>query len=162
MPRDEGADVGYRGPMQRVERSVRIAAPIDEVFDYIADLDNLAEWQSGVTTARRTSDGELGVGATALVTRELMGQRMEAPLTVTEHEPPRRLAVASEVSGVKATATFDLVPVDDERATTLTFAMEVRGSMLTAFMEPMIASAAGADLEASLERIGARLGRDGG
>jgi uncharacterized membrane protein len=43
MPRDEGADVGYRGPMQRVERSVRIAAPIDEVFDYIADLDNLAE-----------------------------------------------------------------------------------------------------------------------
>ena len=139
--------------MQRVERSVRIAAPVDEVFGYVGDLDNLAEWQSGVTTARRTSDGDVGVGATALITRELMGQRMEAPLTVTEHEPPRRLAVASEVSGVKATATFDLVPADDARATDLTFAMEVRGSMLTAFMEPMIASAAGGDIEASLERL---------
>ena len=33
--------------------------------------------------------------------------------------------------------------------------MEIRGSMLTAFMEPMIASAAGADVETSLQRVAA-------
>ena len=145
--------------MQRVERSTRIPAPPDEVFAYVSDLDTLAEWQSGVTGARRTSDGEMRVGATALVTRELMGQRIQAPLTVTEYDPPHRMVIGSEVSGVKASATLELSPVDDE-ATDLTFTMEIRGSLLTAFMEPMIASAAGGDIEASLERLRGRFGPD--
>jgi uncharacterized protein YndB with AHSA1/START domain len=139
--------------MKRVERRAVIGAPPAEVFAYLSDLDTLAEWQGGIVSARRTSYGEMGVGATALVARELMGQRMEAPLTVTEYEPPRRLAIGSEVSGVKAHATLDLAPAEDGAATDLQFAMEIRGSMLTAFMEPMIASAAGGDIEASLERL---------
>ncbi len=139
--------------MKRVERSIRIPAPPPVVFAYISDLDNLAEWQAGVTGARRTSDGEMGVGATALVRRELMGQRIEAPLRVTEYDPPLRMAIGSEVSGVKALGTLDLAGADDGKATDLTFAMEIRGSMLTAFMEPMIANAAGGDIGASLERL---------
>lgn len=146
--------------MQRVERTARIGAAPDELFGYVADLDNLAEWQSGVTSARRTSDGDLGVGSTALVTRELMGQRMEAPLAVTEYDPPHRLGIGSEVSGVKAAAIIDLKPVEGQRATDLTFAMEIRGSLLTTFMEPMIASAAGADIEASLQRLQSRFPTD--
>ena len=139
--------------MQRVERTARIAASPADLFAYLSDLDNVAAWQSGVTQARRTSDGPMGVGATALVTRELMGQRLEAPLTVNAYDPPRRLGIASEVSGVKAQAMLDLVPADDGAATDLAFAMEIRGSGLTSFMEPMIASAARGDIDASLERI---------
>ena len=146
--------------MQRVERSVRISAPPAEVFAYISELDNLAEWQAGVTSARRTAGEEMGVGATALVTRELMGQRIDAPLTVTEYDPPRRLGIGSEVSGVKAKGILDLAEADGGRATNLTFAMEIRGSLLTSFMEPMIASAAGGDIEASLERLRGRFGTD--
>ena len=139
--------------MQRVERHAVIGASPEDVFAYLSDLDKLAEWQSGVTSTRRTSEGEMGVGATAVVTRELMGQRIEAPLTVTEHDPPRRLAIGSEVSGVKAHATLDLEAAEGGDATDVTFAMEIRGSMLTAFMEPMIAGAAGGDIDASLKRL---------
>ena len=141
--------------MQRVERGARIDASPSEVFAYIANLDKLAEWQSGVVSAEFTSEGEMGVGSTASVVRELMGQSIEAPLTVTEFEPPRRMVIGSEVSGVKALAELDLAPADDG-ATDLSFAMEIRGSMLTAFMEPMIAGAAGGDIDASLERVKAR------
>jgi len=142
--------------MQRVERRAVLGAPPAEVFAYLADLDNLAEWQTGITAVRRTTEGEMGVGATALVTRELMGQRIEAPLTVTEYEPPHRMAIGSEVSGVKAHATLDLAPAENGEATDLCFAMEIRGSMLTSFMEPMIASAAGGDIEATLARLKTR------
>ena len=145
--------VRYREPMQRVERTARIAATPADVFAYLSDLDNVAAWQSGVTDARKTSDGPMGIGATALVRRELMGQRLEAPLTVNQYDPPRRLGITSEVSGVKAQAVLDLVPADDGRATELAFAMEIRASGLTSFMEPMIASAARGDIDASLERI---------
>lgn len=141
--------------MQRVERRTTIEAPPAVVFAYLADLDRLAEWQSGVSEARRTSDGEMRVGATAHVTRQLMGQRIDAPLTVTAYDPPRRLAVESEVSGVRADATLEVAP--SGTGSEVTFAMEIRGSMLTTFMEPMIASAAGGDIEASLERLRSRL-----
>ena len=145
--------IRYREPMQRVEGSARIPAPPEAVFAYLADLDNVADWQGGVTSARRTSDGPMGIGSTAIVIRELMGQRLEAPLTVNAYEPPRRIGIGSEVSGVKAQATLDLAPADEGRATDLAFAMEIRGSGLTSFMEPMIASAARGDIGASLERV---------
>ena len=139
--------------MKRVERRAVIGAPPAEVFAYLSDLENLSEWQTGVKSTRRTSEGEMGVGGTALVVRELMGQTIEAPLTITEYDPPRRLGIGSEVSGVKAHGVLDLAPADDGAATDLSFAMEIRGSMLTSFMEPMIASAAGGDIDASLERL---------
>jgi carbon monoxide dehydrogenase subunit G len=146
--------------MKRVERSARIGAPPEEVFAYLADLDNVAEWQTGVISAERTSEGEMGVGTTVQVVRELMGQRIVAPLTVTEYDPPRRMVIGSQVSGVKAQAELDIAPAGD-RETDLTFAMEIRGSMLTTFMEPMIAGAAGGDIDASLERLKTRFEPEG-
>ncbi len=146
--------------MKRVERSATIPAPAAEVFAYLSDLDRLSEWQAGVVSARRTSPGELGAGATALVVREVMGNRVEAPLTITEYDPPRRLAIGSEVSGVKAHATLDFAEADAGRATDLTFAMEIRGSGFTGFIEGMIASAAGGDIDSSLERLRERFAAD--
>jgi len=146
--------------MKRVERTATINAPPDEVFAYLSDLEKLSEWQAGVVSARRTSPGEMGAGATALVTREIMGNRVEAPLTVTEYDPPRRMAIGSEVSGVKAHATLDFAPADAGRATDLTFAMEIRGSGFTGFMEGMIASAAGGDIDSSLESLKERFAAD--
>lgn len=142
--------------MKRVEDSASIPAPPDEVFAYLADLDNVSEWQGGVTSARRTSDGPIGVGTTALVTRELMGQRIEAPLTLNEYEPPRRLGIGSEVSGIRVQAALDLAPSGDGQATDLAFAMEIRGSGFSSFMESMVASAAREEIRASLDRIAAR------
>ena len=141
--------------MRRVERTARIEAPVAAVFAYLADLRNIADWMSGVVAAELTSEGEIGVGTTAVVTRELMGQRIEAPLTVTEYDAPRRVVIGGEVSGVRASAELELAP-DGDDATELRFAMEIRGSLMTAFMEPMIASAAGGDIDASLERIRAK------
>ena len=139
--------------MKRVERRAVIGASPAEVFAYLSDLENLSEWQTGVISAQPTSGDEMRVGATALVTRELMGQTIEAPLTITEYDPPRRLGISSEVSGVKAAGTLDLAATEDGNATDLSFAMEIRGSMLTSFMEPMIAGAAGGDIDASLKRL---------
>ena len=139
--------------MQRIERTARIETSPDTLFEFIADLEKLPEWQSGVIDARPQGDGVLRKGAVALVTRDLMGQHITAPLTVTELDAPRRLGIASEVSGVKASGVLDLAPTEDGTATDLTFAMEIRGSFITSFMEPMIASAAKGEVDASLERL---------
>jgi len=141
--------------MKRVEHSARITAPPDALFAYLADLDNLDEWMAGIVSAEVTSAGELGAGTTARVVRALGSQQVEAPLTVAEYDPPRHLVITSEVSGVNVAASLDLSPSTDD-ATDLRFAMEIRGSMLTRFMEPMIAGAAGGEIDATLERLRAR------
>jgi len=146
--------------MKRIERRARVDAPPEELFAYLSDLANLPEWQSGIVSAEITSGDELGVGTTARVVRDLMGQRIEAPMTVTAYEPPSRLAIRSEVSGVKATAELDLTPADGA-ATDLVFAMEIRGSFITSFMEPMIAGAAGGEIDATIARIQGRFVRTG-
>jgi carbon monoxide dehydrogenase subunit G len=141
--------------MKRVERTARIGAPPDDLFAYLADLDNLDEWMAGIVSAEVTSGSELGVGSTARVVRALGGQQVEAELTVDAYDPPDRLVISSEVSAVRVTASLDLAAADGE-ATDLRFAMEIRGSMLTRFMEPMIAGAAGGEIDATLERLRAR------
>ena len=140
--------------MQHVERSARIPAPPEAVFAFLADLDHLADWQSGVISARRTSPGPIDVGATAHLVRELMGQRIEAPLTVSVHEPPTRLVIDSETGGVHATATLDLASAPGASGETdLTFAMDIRGSLVTRFLEGIVTNAADSDIEASLARV---------
>ena len=141
--------------MKRVERVATIATPPDELFAYLADLENLNEWMAGIVSAQVTSPGDIGVGTTARVVRALGSQSVEAQLTVDEYDPPRHIVIGSEVSGVRIAASLDLQPRDGD-TTELQFAMEIRGSMLTRFMEPMIAGAAGGEIDVTLERIRAR------
>lgn len=147
--------------MKRVEGSARIGAPPADVFAYLSDLDNLAEWQSGIVRAERVDTGEMQVGSSARVARQLMGQRLEVPLAISHYEPPTRLGITSEASGVKVEAMLDLRDADGGAATDLLFMMEIRGSLITAFMEPMIASAAKGDIDASLARVQARFAGPG-
>jgi len=141
--------------MRRVERSARIGASPSVLFDYLANLDNVVEWQSGVVSAEHASGGQLGIGSTARIVREMMGRRLEAPVTVTGFDPPRRLELGSEISGVRATLELSLAEAGTD-ATELGIAMEIRGTILTAFMEPMIAGAAGGDIDESLRRLSER------
>ncbi|HEX5041001.1 MAG TPA: SRPBCC family protein [Candidatus Limnocylindria bacterium] len=146
--------------MKRIERRARVETPPEELFAYLSDLANLPEWQPGIVSAEITSGDDIGVGTTAIVVRDLMGQRIEAPMTVTAYEPPSRFAIRGEVSGVKATAELHLGPVDGG-STDLGFSMEIRGSFITSFMEPMIAGAAGGEIDAGIARIQGRFAKPG-
>lgn len=139
--------------MKRVERTGNIPAPPERVFAYLADLENVREWQTGVTSVRVVTPGAMRAGSRAELVRDVMGQRIQAPLTITAFEPPSRLGIETKVSGVQARGLLELAAASGGEATDLRFSMEIRGSMLTTFLEPMIANAAVADIDASLERL---------
>src|SRR5215208_1276216 len=48
-------------PIQ-VDQSVVIERPLEEVFAFLADPENDAQWTPMVTETRKTSEGPLGVG----------------------------------------------------------------------------------------------------
>ncbi len=138
--------------MRRVEAGITIAAPPEAVFAFVADLANLPRWQSGIVSAERTSPDPVGVGSTARVVRDMAGQSLTVDLTITDFEPGRRLALASQASGVSVTATLEMEPNDD--ATVVRSGIEIKaGSVFMAPLEGVIANAAGGELASGLERL---------
>lgn len=148
--------------MKRIEKQATIAATPEAVFDYLADLGNLAEWQPSVESVERTADGPIGAGSRAQVVQNVMGRRITAPLVITEYERPHRLGIESKVSGIEARVLLALRAADektDAAATDLDFAMEIRGSGFSSFLESMVANGAAAEVDASLQRIRERFRR---
>jgi uncharacterized membrane protein len=81
--------------MAKVEASVVINRPIEEVFAFAANIENNAQWQSGVLEAQATSEGPIGVGTTYRYVAQLLGRRIKADGEVTEYEPNRTYSFES-------------------------------------------------------------------
>lgn len=84
--------------MEGFELSTVINRPIEEVFGFLANLENDLKWRREWVGARNTSDGSLGVGATFRLTGELLGRQIPTVYEVIEYEP-NRIAAWKAVSG---------------------------------------------------------------
>ena len=139
--------------MREAERSAEISRPAEEVFAFLANLENLPRWQSGVLRAELTTPGPLGVGSKAVVERRMFGQQIVADLVVTAYEPPHRIVLATEASGVSVEASVLVQELDDRRCR-VTFGMVMQtASFFMKAVEPMVAEAAETDIQASLTRL---------
>ncbi|MEO8639816.1 MAG: SRPBCC family protein [Chloroflexota bacterium] len=139
-----------------MQRTAQIAAPPAEVYAFLAEPANLPRWQAGIVSAERISPPPTEVGSTARVVLELMGQQVNAEITVREADSPRRLALAASVSGMGIVATLDLAAHDG--GTEITLASEVRAeNIFMAPLERMVTDTAERDLDASLSRLQAAL-----
>ncbi|NIS83510.1 MAG: hypothetical protein GTO14_25680 [Anaerolineales bacterium] len=97
--------------MMKIEHSVVIERPIEEVFAFLNDAENNPTWQSGVLEAEKTSEGDIEKGTTYREVRKFLGQRIESTYEITEHEPNKKLA-SKTISGpipVTLTTTFESV-----------------------------------------------------
>jgi uncharacterized protein YndB with AHSA1/START domain len=74
-----------------VEHTLEIERPADAVFDYLADVARLPEWQE--SAERVEVDGELGEGARFREVRSFMGRRASSTMEVTEFARPHRFSL---------------------------------------------------------------------
>lgn len=79
--------------MTKVSRTVFISRPAEEVFTYLADFSNTAEWDPGVAAARMTSDGLVGLGSTFDLVTLFRGRRVPVTYEVTVYEPSSRVTL---------------------------------------------------------------------
>ena len=149
---------------QRTTRSVSLSPAGQALLEPAKHM--LTTQQAAVESVHRSSSGEVGrvrFGYSHPSSRDLA-----ATLVAASHErnPGITFHLESTVyadEGLERImdGTLDLAPTQDGAATDLGFAMEIRGSMITRFMEPMIAGAAGGDIDASLKRLQQRFGDPG-
>src|SRR2546423_15671244 len=98
--------------MAKIEFSIAVRRPVEEVFAYLTDPANLPEWQSSAIEGRMEAAGPMAKGARFVEARKFMGRRFESTLEVTEYDPPRRFAFRVVSGPVPFRADHPLEPSD--------------------------------------------------
>lgn len=126
--------------MIKVETSVVINRPVEEVFEYMGDPSNNVQWQSGTIESKQTSEGPRGVGTTTQSVTQFLGKRLEFAAEVTEYEPNRRVGfnVTSGPFPFSGTTIFEEV----EGGTKVTLEAEADVSGVFKLAEPIVARTA--------------------
>lgn len=88
-----------------------IHAPVDEVFDMVADERNEPRYNPRIVRAEKVSDGPVGRGARFVAEPKSMGAKGAMTLEVMEYDRPHRLhnVVRSSYLQVDGTLTFEEV-----------------------------------------------------
>jgi uncharacterized membrane protein len=98
--------------------SIKVAKPLPEVYDYLAEPANRPEWQSSLRSVELLTDGPLRVG-TAWVDRTTAGvnPRMEIIGLVPPGDPSGEAVTWSEAGewrGIRAMLTLTFEPTEED------------------------------------------------
>ncbi len=102
--------------MIETTETVLIPRPIDEVFRYVADFSNIAEWDPGISASEKTSAGSVGVDTSYLVIVAWGLSSLPAEYTIKTWDAPHHAVL--EGSGKGFTACDD-IHFEDANGSTL-------------------------------------------
>lgn len=106
---------------------VEINRPAHDVFAFLADLENVPRWNYAITETRKTSPGEVGVGATYEQTRSSPTPSREH-LTIIAFEPDRHLTVEGTLARYPARLQYTVDEHDGATRLTNTVDLELTGA----------------------------------
>jgi uncharacterized protein YndB with AHSA1/START domain len=96
----------------RVERTVTIDRPIEEVFEYVSTPENDSTWASAALRHERTSPGPMRVGTTTRMDLRFLGRTGTYTWEVAEYEPPNLLAYRATSGPLPIVVRIRFEPVD--------------------------------------------------
>jgi carbon monoxide dehydrogenase subunit G len=137
----------------KIERTIDLAAPREQVYRLLMDPDRLGEW---VTIHERFEDApeELSQGSRMTQRLKVAGQRFTVHWTVTEDDRPSR--VTWEGSGparTTARVVYDLEERDGGTRFSYLNQYELPGGAAGRIAGRAVSAAAGREVERSLERL---------
>jgi carbon monoxide dehydrogenase subunit G len=104
----------------RIESIVTIARPVEEVFQFLLDLDkNLLSTDSDVESVVKTPDGPTRPGTIVSIRQKVLGRTAESVTRFTAVEQDKKIEWDGSVGPMRPHAAFDLEPAD--QTTRLTF-----------------------------------------
>lgn len=96
--------------MAGFKRSIIIDRPVEQVFDFAANLDNASKFMPNVTKIEMLTEGGMKPGAKFRETRLMNGKERSAVIEITEHDRPHVHGARSAMMGMSASYTFRFSP----------------------------------------------------
>jgi carbon monoxide dehydrogenase subunit G len=119
----------------KVQRTISIARPPAEVFDYIADVRNDPAWHTDVLEVRSSSD-VVGMGTVFTVKVKPSMGVSEGTMTVSRFDPGRLIGFDGRMGKMRPTVTNICEP--DAQGTLVTRRVEMEPPGIMRLMTPMM------------------------
>jgi uncharacterized membrane protein len=136
----------------RIEESIEIHRPLQEVFDYVSDVGNYPEWMAHALEVLKDTEGPPQQNDRFTLAIRSVGRRFETPYERTSYEANRRYtdrAVGGPVPNQRWDSTFREVP----GGTRLMRAVEAEPGGLLKLLEPLQKRAAQRQLGKDLKTL---------
>src|SRR5215218_2506460 len=136
----------------RVEESIEINRPLEEVFNYVSDVGNYPEWMAHALEVRKDTAGPPQQGDRFTLAIESVGRRFETPYERSTYVANRQYtdrAVGGPVPNQWWESTFQEVP----GGTRLTRAVDAVSGGLLELLEPLQKRAAERQLGKDLKTL---------
>jgi carbon monoxide dehydrogenase subunit G len=108
------------------ENTVMIGRPIEEVFGFLSDFENVPRWNHAISETRKASQGPVGVGTIYQQVRSVPS-RSEERFEVTAYDPPRQLEIRGQLGPFPSRLSYDLAAAPEGTRVTNTVELELRG-----------------------------------
>lgn len=124
--------------MIRIELTVEVRRPVDEVFAYATDLGKLAAWQPNLLSVTKETAGPMGTGTRLReVRRGPFGRNVEALVEVAEYQENRQFDLRIVSGPLPVDGSHRFQPADG--GTRIDFVAEGRARGALRLAEPLLA-----------------------
>ena len=137
--------------MTKIERSITIDRPLEEVFAFTHDPAKDALWQTTLVESEPLAEGPMKTGTKVRETRRFLGKRVEITREITEYEPPTGSSFETVSGPVPMSGEYKLEPIDGSTKVTAIGELDAHGFFKLA--EPVFARMAARELESSLAHL---------
>jgi hypothetical protein len=117
--------------MIKLQGSVVINRPVEQVYEFMADVKNIMKWDHEAVESRQISPGPVGVGTKLEVVYEARGKPLILNIVVTGKDLNKRISYKVESRIGDATTVYSFEPV--ESGTRFTKMQEMEGKGLLKF-----------------------------
>ncbi len=121
----------------RVRKEIQVSLPREEAFSYVADFSNSAEWDPGVASGTKITDGPVREGSEFEIVVVFRGKRQPFHYVVAAYEPDRRLVLMGE--GEKARSADEITFEPDGAGTRIVYVADIRLKGIARVAEPLLA-----------------------
>lgn len=146
-------------PQLKVATIRSIQAPVERVFQTLAQVENFAQAVPGITKIEFLSDQKYGVGTRFKETRMMNGKQAATELEVTELDENRSIRIVSEAGGTCWDTVFKVKPSDGATEMSMqmdAFPQSLFARLLTPMIIGMVDKAVKADMDAVKDYCEAR------
>jgi uncharacterized protein YndB with AHSA1/START domain len=137
--------------MARIEESIEIKRPVEQVFGYTTDAKSWPRWQSIIVEADQTSPGPVAVGTTFRGTSRMMGRTMPWTAKATEFEANRKYGKNIDSGPMTIDQHNTYLSVEGGTKFTILYDMKVGGFLK--LMSPVLAGSMRRELKKSLGNL---------
>jgi len=123
--------------MITLEETIQIDRPVQEVYDYVVNVENTQKWQPAVIEVKRVTEGPIRVGTKFSEVAMMMRRRIHSTCEITQLEPNKTIAFKGTSDGpMEYQTTYTLVASND--ATRLHIVGSFRTKGLWRLLEPIL------------------------